>query len=497
MASTVAVGTEAVEGLRSSLARREHRHLIGGAWVPSASGRSFPTLDPADGSTLADVALGGVEDVDRAVRAARRALEDGPWSRLAHAERARLLLRLADLIEGRAGDIALLETLDNGKPYRDALEGDVAGALDDLRDYASWATKLYGESVRAPSGDVHGYTVREPVGVAGLIVPWNFPFMIAVSKVAPALAAGCTAVLKPAEQTPLSALLLGELVLEAGFPDGVLNIVTGDGEAGAALVAHPMVDKISFTGSTDVGKAIVRSAADTLKRVTLELGGKSPVVIFPDADLERAIPGAAQRIFSNSGQVCVANSRLFAHRDVFDEVVDGIARRAGEIRVGPGTDPASEIGPLVSEEQLDRVTSLLASGVADGARTVVGGGRVGDRGYFVEPTVLVDTSPEMRVMREEIFGPVIAASAFSEDDLRRVAADANDTSYGLAAYVWTRDLGTAHRMASLLKAGSVRVNGGYAPGLPFGGFKQSGWGRENARLGIEAYTEVKSVAIRL
>ena len=321
--------------------------------------------------------------------------------------------------------------------------------------------------------------------------------MIAVSKVAPALAAGCTAVLKPAEQTPLSALLLGELALEAGFPEGVLNIVTGEGDAGAALVEHPLVEKISFTGSTEVGKEIVRAAAGTLKRVTLELGGKSPVVIFPDADLDVAIPGAARAIFANAGQVCVANSRLYAHSDVFDDVFAGIARRAAEIRVGPGVEATSEMGPLVSQEQLDRVAGYIATGRSEGARIVAGGERIGERGYFVEPTVLVGASREMRVMREEIFGPVIAAQSFADADLRAIAAEANDTTYGLAAYVWTRDVGTAHRMASLIKAGSVRVNGGYAPGLPFGGYKQSGWGRENGRLGVEAYTEIKSVAIRL
>jgi phenylacetaldehyde dehydrogenase len=475
---------------------RRHGHLIGGAWVPSRSGRAFPVTDPATGEEIAEVAYGQAADIDAAVAAARRAL-DGPWSRMPHAERARLLLKLADLVEERQEEIALLEVLDNGKPFQQALDVDVASAITDLREYAGWATKLNGESVRVPDGSVHGYTVREPVGVAGLIVPWNFPFMIAVSKVAPALAAGCTAVLKPAEQTPLSALLLGDLLLEAGMPEGVLNIVTGDGEAGAALVEHAGVDKISFTGSTEVGKAIVRAATGNLKRVTLELGGKSPVVIFPDADLDRAILGAANGIFGNSGQVCVANSRLYAHEAIFDDVVEGIAQRAREIKVGPGIDPSSEMGPLVSQEQLERVSGYLASGSEQGARTLTGGGRIDRAGYFVEPTVIVGTRPEMRIMREEIFGPVITGASFGDDDLERIAAEANDTSYGLAAYVWTRDLGTAHKMASKLKAGSIRINGGFAEGLPFGGYKQSGWGRENARMGVEAYTEVKSVAIGL
>ena len=497
MAATEDLLPHAVDRLRASFIDRQHGHLIDGASVPAASGRTFATLDPSDGSQLAQVAHGDAEDIDRAVRAARRALDDGPWSRLAHAERQRLLMRLADLVEARAEQIALLDTLDNGKPFRDALDGDVANAVEEIREFAGWATRLHGESVRTAAGDVHGYSVHEPVGVCGLIVPWNYPFMIAMSKVAPALAAGCTAVLKPAEQTPLSALLLGELLLEAGIPDGVVNVVTGEGEAGAALVEHPLVDKISFTGSTEVGKSIVRAAAGTLKRVTLELGGKSPVVIFPDADLDAAIPAAAGGIFANSGQVCVANSRLYAHRDVFDDVVAGVAKHAESLAVGPGVDPASQMGPLVSQEQLDRVTGYLAGGVSDGARTVTGGGRIGDRGYFVEPTVLVDTRPDMRLMREEIFGPVIAASSFSDDDLRAIAARANDTTYGLAAYVWTRDLGTAHKMASLIKAGSVRVNGGWVRGLPFGGYKQSGLGREGGRLGVEAYTEVKAVTIGL
>jgi phenylacetaldehyde dehydrogenase len=485
-----------VDRLTATLGSREPGHLIDGTWTPSQSGATFPVHNPATGGVIANVALGDKADVDRAVQAARRALA-GPWSRMAHSERARLLFRLADVVEARADELALIDTLDNGKPFKDARTVDIPSAVEDLREFAGWATKLYGESVRIPSGDVHGYTLREPVGVAGLIIPWNFPFMIAVGKVAPALAAGCTAILKPAEQTPLSAIVLGDMMLEVGFPEGVINIVTGEGEAGAALAEHPHVDKISFTGSTEVGKSIIRAATGNLKRVTLELGGKSPVVIFPDADLDRAITGAAHGIFANSGQVCVANSRLYAHADVFDQVVEGIADRARSIRVGSGVDPESEMGPLVSQEQLERVSGYLQSGVEEGARAVTGGGRLPGDGYFVEPTVLVDTRPDMRIMREEIFGPVLASSSFGDDDLDRIAAEANDTTYGLAAYVWTRDVGTAHKMASRLRAGTVRINGGYAPGLPFGGYKQSGWGRENGRIGIEAYTEVKSVAIRL
>ncbi len=492
----VTVAPHAVDRLAADFLSREHRHLIGDQWVASSSGETFPVVNPATGEVIAHVALGGVDDVEAAVQAARKAL-DGPWSRLSHARRAKLLFDLADLIEARADRIALLETLDNGKPFRDALTVDVASAVEDLREFAGWATKITGESPRVPNGHVHAYTVREPVGVAGLIVPWNYPFMIAVSKVAPALAAGCTVVLKPAEQTPLTALMLGDLLLEVGFPEGVVNIVTGDGGAGAALVEHDGVDKVSFTGSTEVGKAIIRASAGNLKRVTLELGGKSPVVIFPDADLERAIEGAAGGIFANSGQVCVANSRLYAHQDVFDQVVEGIANRAKAIKVGPGVDADSEMGPLVSQEQFDRVSSLLESGVREGANTVTGGGRLGTEGFFVEPTVITGATSDMQIMREEIFGPVLSSSSFNEADLDKIAHEANNTAYGLAAYVWTRDVGTAHKMASRIKAGTVRVNGGRAPNMPFGGFKQSGWGRENGRIGVEAFTEIKSVVIGL
>ncbi|MDZ4236756.1 MAG: aldehyde dehydrogenase family protein, partial [Hydrogenophaga sp.] len=361
--------------------------------------------------------------------------------------------------------------------------------------------KLNGET-RAVSlpGDWHAYTLREPVGVVGLIVPWNVPLAMAVSKIAPALAAGCTVVLKPAELTPLTALRLGELMVAVGFPPGVVNIVTGLGtEAGQALVAHPGVDKVSFTGSTAVGKAILASAAGNLKRVALELGGKSPVFIFPDADLDRAIDAAARGIFSNTGQVCAAGSRLFVHRSVAERVVEGVAQRARQLRVAPGLVADAEIGPVISARQRERVMAYVASGRAEGAEVVAGGEALDGAGYFIQPTVLVNTTPAMRVVREEIFGPVLCVQQFDDDSLEQLAARGNDTDFGLSSSIWTRDLRTAHQMVRRLKAGNVRVNAAAALdfAMPFGGYKQSGWGRENGREGVEAYTELKSVAIDL
>ena len=488
--SAFAGGVQAARFLEST-----HGHLIENRWCPSLSGKTFDVFNPGDGRVIARVADGGSEDVDLAVAAARRAFESGPWKKMPPNDRAKLLWRLADLLEIARDEIGLIETLDNGKPLRVSTNFDVNGAADRLRYYAGFATKLTGETMSVSlRGDHHAFTLREPVGVCGLIVPWNFPLMMAVAKLAPALAAGCTTILKPAEQTPLSALRLGELILEAGFPPGVVNIVTGFGETGAAITAHPGVDKVSFTGSTDVGRLIVRAAAGNFKRVTLELGGKSPVIVLPDADVGRAIPGVSEGIFRNSGQVCAAGSRVYAHEKVFDQLVQGIAEYAKNLKVGPGIEAGTDLGPLVSLEQQDRVTGFIAAGLRDGASILSGGGTVGDAGYFLQPTVLIHTRPEMSVVREEIFGPVLCAMSFNDDDLDKITAEANDTPYGLSAYIWTQNLSAAHRLVSQLKAGFVRVNGGgLDSALPFGGVKHSGWGRENGREGIEAYTELKSV----
>jgi phenylacetaldehyde dehydrogenase len=480
---------------------REPALLIDGAWVaPSAQGR-IAVVDPSTGRKVSEFADADKADVDRAVAAARRAFDDGRWSDLPPAAREGLMHKLADLIEANADELAELEAIDNGKPKTMAGAIDVPGAVAMMRYMAGWATKIGGEAIdplSAPAGAFHAYTRREPVGVAAQIVPWNFPLLMAVLKIAPALAAGCTLVLKPAEQTSLTALRLGDLVLEAGFPAGVINIITGVGEvSGDLLVRHPDVDKVAFTGSTEVGKIINRNATDTLKRVTLELGGKSPVVIMPDVDVASVSAGAAGAIFFNSGQICVAGSRLFAHRDVYDRVLEGVAAEAGNWNLGPSLDPSTRLGPLVSDEQRTRVMGYIEQGRKAGAAVVAGGEALGDGGYFVTPTVLADVRPDMSVVREEIFGPVLVAQRF--DDLEEVVRAANDTAYGLGASVWTKDLSVMHRLAARIKAGTVWGNCHTVidPALPFGGFKQSGLGREQARAGVEAYTELKSVIIAL
>lgn len=493
------------EAARSAVAAflaRDGRLFIDGVWTGAQDGGLLTTEDPATGQPLARFARGNAADIDRAVCAARRALEDGPWASTPPRERARLLRRLADLVARDAEMLALLETRDNGKPYAVARAFDINLAIEGLHYNAGWATKITGETLPdSLPGEWHTYTLREPVGVAGLIVPWNVPFTMAVAKLAPAIAAGCTIVLKPAEQTPLTTIRLVELCEEAGFPPGVINLVTGLGsEAGAALVAHPEVDKVSFTGSTATGRAILSAAAGNFKRVSLELGGKSPTIILPDADLAQAIPAAAMGIFANTGQVCAAGSRLFAHEAVFDRVVEGIARIAEGLRLGPGTAPDSDLGPVISQAQLDRVLGYVEGGSRAGASLVTGGRKARDQGYFVTPTVFVDTRPDMAIMREEIFGPVLCASRFGDDaDVASLARAANSTEYGLSAAIWTRDLANAHRLARRIRAGTVKVNAGPAldAALPFGGMKNSGWGRENGKEGVLAFTELKTVAMKL
>jgi phenylacetaldehyde dehydrogenase len=493
----MATAVAALEPAVSAFISRRHKILIDGKWVDAASGKTFATYNPATGEVLAHVAEGDREDIDRAVRAARAAFDSGPWRKLTASERSKLIWKLADLVEKHTDELAQLESLDNGKPASVARVADVPLTVDILRYMAGWATKIEGNTLPI-GGKFFAYTLREPVGVVGQIIPWNFPLLMAAWKLAPALTTGCTVVLKPAEQTPLTALRLGELVMEAGIPDGVVNIVPGYGEtAGAALAAHPHVDKIAFTGSTEVGKLIVHAAAGNLKKVSLELGGKSPNIVFEDADIPSVIPAAAGAIFFNHGQCCCAGSRLYVEEKSFDKVVEGVAAEAAKIRVGPGLDPSTDMGPLVSEEQLNRVCGYLESGFAEGAKAVAGGGRHGEKGYFVKPTVLVNTNENMKVVREEIFGPVVTAIPFRDvDDL---IARANNTEYGLAAGVWTRDIGKAHTIAGRLRAGTVWINcyNVFDASMPFGGYKQSGWGREMGHEVLELYTEVKSVCAAL
>jgi len=484
--------------VRSFLART-HALFIDGKFVSARSGETFEVINPATGEVFAKASAGAAADIDLAVKAARRAFDSGPWSAMNPSVRRNLMWKLADALEENGDEIAILETLNNGMPLSMA-RSMVAGGAECLRYNAGWAGKINGETPTISAPNHHVYTLREPVGVVGAITPWNGPLAMAVAKIAAALAAGCTVVLKPAELTPLTAIRLAELIAEVGFPPGVVNVVTGFGDpAGKALVNHPEVDKISYTGSTVVGKSIVAAAAGNLKRVALELGGKSPVIIFPDADLERATASAAEGIFRNAGQACVAGSRLYVHKKVFDQVVRGVVERAKTLKVGSGIQSDTQMGPLISQKQLDRVSGYVQSGKEQGAEIVVGGKRVEGKGYFMQPTVLAETNRDMRVVQEEIFGPVVCAMPIDNEDLDRIVSVANDTEYGLSSSIWTRDISLAHKLARRIKAGTVRINGGmgldYA--MPFGGYKQSGWGRENAREGVEAYTEVKTVSVAL
>ncbi len=480
---------------------RKYQLFIDGEWVDADSGKTFTTPNPATNQTLAEVAEADKADIDKAVAAARRAFE-GKWSKLSARDRGRLLYKLSQLIEANSSELAGLETADNGKPIRESLYVDLPQVAENFEYFAGWATKIEGETIPVP-GRMFNYTLREPVGVCGQIIPWNFPLLMAAWKLAPALAAGNTVVLKPAEQTPVTAMELGKLIQEAGFPPGVVNIVPGYGEkAGAALASHPGIDKVAFTGSTEVGKLIARAAAENLTKVSLELGGKAPNVVFADADLEQAVNGAMMGIFYGQGQVCCAGSRLFVEDKIKDEFLAKLQERSRGIKVGDPMDKGTQMGPQVSAEQLDRIRGYVAIGQAEGATLLTGGEPPSlegnfQNGFFFQPTIFSEVKNQMRVAQEEIFGPVVSVITFSdEDDLIK---QANETIYGLSAGIWTRDITRAHRFAKEVKAGVVWINtfNVFSPASPFGGYKQSGYGREMGKHALELYTQVKSVWVDL
>jgi aldehyde dehydrogenase (NAD+) len=471
--------------------------FIGGKWVPAASGKTFETINPANEEVIAQVAEGDAEDVDAAVTAARDALENGPWSKMDARDRGRLLYKLADLMEDELDDLAALETLDNGKPIRDARAADLPLSIDCLRYYAGFADKIHGQTIPV-RGNYFTYTRREPVGVAGQIIPWNFPILMVCWKWGPALAAGCTIVMKPAEQTPLSCLRLARLAQKAGLPDGVINVVPGYGPtAGAAIVKHPGVDKVAFTGEYRTAQVIMRDASQTLKRLTFELGGKSPNIVFADADLDAAAAGSHFGLYFNQGQCCCAGSRLFVEEKVYDKFVEKLVGMNKSRKLGDPFDPGTEQGPQVDKAQFDKIMHYIGLGKQEGAQCLSGGNRFGQRGYFIEPTLFGDVKDEMSIARDEIFGPVLSVLKFK--DVNEIVDRANNTSYGLAAAVWTRDVSKAHHLAAKIKAGTVWINcyDVFDAAAPFGGFKMSGMGRELGERGLEAYTETKTVTVSL
>jgi aldehyde dehydrogenase (NAD+) len=487
----------ATESRRATRRAFQTKLLIDGKWRDSLSGKTFDTVNPATEEVIAQVAEGDAADIDLAVKAARKAFDSGPWRKMDARDRGRLINRLADLIEENIDELAELETLDNGKPIGESRNADLPLVIDCFRYYAGWADKITGQTVPI-RGNYFCYTKREPIGVAGQIIPWNFPMLMVAWKWSPALAAGCTVVLKPAEQTPLSALRLGELALEAGFPAGVINIVPGFGEtAGAALVAHPGVDKLAFTGEGRTAQIIMRSAADTLKRITFELGGKSPNIVFADADMDAAIEGATLGLYLNQGQCCCAGSRLFVQDSVYDQFVDRLASKVKDRKLGDPFDPATQQGPQVDKAQFDKIMSYIDKGREQGARCVTGGERHGDKGYFIKPTIFADVKDDMAIACDEIFGPVLSVIKFR--DVEEVIERANTTDYGLAAAVWTRDIGKAHAIADRVRAGTVWVNcyDVFDAAAPFGGFKRSGFGRELGEKSLDNYTELKTVTVAL